>query len=257
MTTETNSPTTDSGPLTVVLVHGALTDASVWHEVVAELQDRGHIALAPALAMRSLAGDAADLHAFLRTLDGPILVVAHSYAGSVISDPDALTPSVSGLVFVAAFQPEAGESAGELNDRFPGSGLTPPNVVLREEPAGQGMYLRPERFAQVYAADVAPRTAAVMAAAQHPIDPAALAETFAQPATWHSLPSWALVATADHSIPTRALRFMAGRAGSNVVEIDSSHAVPVAHPAETATVIEDALTALTRSTTSTTAGATR
>jgi pimeloyl-ACP methyl ester carboxylesterase len=224
-------------PPTLVLVHGAFTDASVWHAVVADLQQRGHPVLAPALPMQSLAADAAYLHSVLATVDGPIVLAGHSYGGSVISDPDALTPNVRALVFVAAFLQDRDETAGELNYRFPGSGLTPDTTLARERPGGTDLTLRPEHFAPVYAADVDPATSAVMAAAQHPIDPSALGETFTGPATWTRLPSWALVATADRSVPTAAQRFMAERAGSTVVEIDSSHAVPVAHPVETAELV--------------------
>lgn len=241
--TTTTSATTAPNP-TVVLVHGAFTDASVWHPVIANLQQRGHRVLAPAVPMRSLAGDVASLHSFLATVDGPILVVGHSYGGSVISAPDALTPDVRGLVFVAAFLQDHDETAGELNYRFPGSGLTPDTLLVREHPVGNDATLRPEHFAQVYAADVDPTTAAVMAAGQHPIDPAALGQTFTGPATWTRLPSWALVATADRSVPTAAQRFMAERAGSTVVEVDSSHAVPVAHAEETAELIDTAARAL-------------
>jgi pimeloyl-ACP methyl ester carboxylesterase len=222
---------------TVVLVHGAMTDASVWHGVIARLQSLGHTVLAPAMAMHSLAEDAGHLHGFLTTVDGPIVVAGHSYGGSIISEPAALTPAVRALVFVAAFQPDQHETAGELNDKFPGSKLGPETTLTRPRPGGTDLYLRSENFAEVYAADLDAHRTAVMAAAQHPIDPAALGETLSGPATWRSLPSWALISTADHSIPTEAQRFMAGRAGSTVVEIDSAHAVPVAYPNETAELI--------------------
>ena len=225
---------------TVVLVHGALTDASVWHPVIARLQRGGHRVLAPAMAMRSLAADAAYLHSVLATIPGPIVLAGHSYGGSVISHPAAITPGVGALVFVAAFQQDAGETAGELNYRFPGSRLTPDTTQLREYAGGSDLYLRPECFADVYAGDLAADQVAVMAAAQHPLDPAALSETFAGQATWRSLPSWALVSTSDRSIPTEALRFMAARAGSTVVETDASHAVPLANPDATADLIADA-----------------
>jgi pimeloyl-ACP methyl ester carboxylesterase len=215
---------------TIVLLHGALTDASVWRGVSDRLQTVGHRVLAPSTPMRSLDGDAAYLHAFLETVSGPVVVAAHSYAGSVVSYPDALTPAVQALVFVAAFQQDAGETAGELNDRFPGSLLTPDNLLFRAYPHGQEAYLRPEKFADVYAADLAPAEAAIMAAAQKPFDPTILGGTFTAPATWHTIPSWSVVSTADVSIPTQALRWMAERAGSHVTEVDSSHAVPVAQP---------------------------
>ena len=230
---------TSSHP-TVVLVHGALTDASVWHDVIVRLRDLGRPALAPAMPMRSLAADAAYLHSFLTTLDGPLVLAGHSYGGSIISDPAALTPAVRALVFAAAFQPDQHETAGELNDKFPGSKLGPATTLIRPYPGGSDLYLRPEYFAEVYAADVPPARAAAMAAAQHPIDPAALGENLSGPATWRSLPSWALISTEDHSIPTEAQRFMAARAGSTVVEVATSHASPVTRPDETATLIASA-----------------
>ncbi|MEV6636998.1 alpha/beta hydrolase [Actinoplanes sp. NPDC051470] len=225
----------------IVLVHGALTDASVWHGVIGRLLSRGYPVLAPAMPMRGLASDVAYLRSFLETVDGPVVIAGHSYGGSVISDPAALTPAVRALVFVAAFQQDENETAGELNYKFPGSKLTPETTVTRPYPGGQDMYLRAENFAEVYAADLDPGTAAVLAAAQHAIDPDALGETLSGPATWRSLPSWALVSAADHSIPTEAQRFMAERAGSTVVEIDTAHAAPVAFPAETADLIESAV----------------
>jgi pimeloyl-ACP methyl ester carboxylesterase len=227
-------------PATIVLVHGALTDASVWHPVIVELRRRGRDVLAPAMPMRSLAADVAYLRSYLDTLDGPLVIAGHSYAGSIISDPQALTSAVERLVFVAAFQQDTGETAGELNYRFPGSMLVPDTTIVRPYPAGDDMYLRPDRFADVYAHDVDADTCTAMANAQHPIDPAALNESFTGTATWRTLPSWCLVATTDHSIPTEAQRFMAARAGSTTVEIDSSHAVPVAHPTETADIIDTA-----------------
>jgi pimeloyl-ACP methyl ester carboxylesterase len=229
---------------TAVLVHGAFTDASIWHPVIADLHRRGHRVLAPAMPMRSLAGDAAHLRATLAAVEGPVVLVGHSWGGSVISDPGALTSAVRALVFVAAFQPDSGDTAAELNYRFPGSRLTPQTTVVHPTPAGGDMLLRPEHFAGVYAADVDPVTAAVMAAAQHPIDPAALGESFTGAATWRALPSWALLAGEDRSIPVRAQQFMADRAGSAVTTVASSHAVPVAHPQETTAVIVEAVAAV-------------
>jgi len=215
---------------TLVLVHGALTDASVWRAVSSRLQQAGHRVAAPALPMRTLDGDAAYLRAFLESVPGPLIVAGHSYAGSVLSHPAALNPAVQALVFVAAFQPDVGETAAGLNGKFPGSLLTPDNLLVRDCPDGQEAYLRPEKFAEVYAADVDPAEAQIMAAAQKPFDPATLGGTFTAPATWHTLPTWSVVSTADVSIPTQTLRWMAERAGSTVTEVDSSHAVPVAHP---------------------------
>jgi pimeloyl-ACP methyl ester carboxylesterase len=221
----------------IVLVHGALTDASVWHGVISQLQRQKYDVYAPSMPMRALASDVAYLRSYLVTIDGPVVVVGHSYGGSVISDPDALTPAVKALGFVAAFIQDSNETAGELNYQFPGSRLVPETTVVREYPGGSDMYLRPEFFSEVYAADVGEEQAAVMAAAQHPIDPAALGETFSGTATWRTLPSWTLVATADLSVPTEAQYFMARRANSTIVELNASHAVPAAYPAKAADFI--------------------
>jgi pimeloyl-ACP methyl ester carboxylesterase len=215
---------------TIILVHGALTDASVWRQVTARLHRAGHRVAAPSIPMRSLDGDAAYLHAFLDSVPGPLVVAGHSYAGAVLSHPDALTPAVRGLVFVAAFQPDVGETAAALNGKFPGSLLTPENLLVRKYPDGQEAYLRPDKFAEAYAADLEPAEAAIMAAAQKPFDPVILSGTFTGPATWRTLPSWSVVSTSDRSIPVQALRWMAGRAGSTVTETDSSHAVPLTRP---------------------------
>lgn len=215
---------------TFVLVHGALTDASVWRRVSARLQDADRTVIAPALPLRGFDSDIAYLRAFLGTLPGPLVVVAHSYAGSVVSAPAALTPAVRALVFVTAFQPDAGETAGALNGKFPGSLLIPENLVVRDCPGGTEVYLRPEKFAEVYAGDAGARDRKVLAAAQKPFDPVTLEGSFAEAASWHTLPSWAVVSTEDRSIPAEAQRWMAGRAGSTVVEVASSHAVPLVHP---------------------------
>jgi pimeloyl-ACP methyl ester carboxylesterase len=218
---------------TFVLVHGALTDASVWHGVIAGLQAGGSTVLAPSLPLRHLGDDVAALRAVLDAVDGPVLLAGHSYGGSVISDPAALTPAVRALAYVAAFQPDADETTGELNYRFPGSRLGPDTTTVRPYPGGEELALRPGCFADVYAHDVEPGTAAVLAAAQRPIDPGALGETLSGPPAWRSVPSWTLIAEGDRSLPTEAQRFMAERAGSTVTTIASSHAVPVAHPDDT------------------------
>lgn len=180
--------------------------------------------------MRDFEGDLAYLRHFLGTLTGPLVVAAHSYAGSVISAPSALTPAVRSLVFVTAFQQDAGETAASLNGKFPGSLLTPENLLVCDYPGGAEVYLRSDRFAEVYAADATPRDQKILAAAQKPFDPSTLEGGFAEPARWHSLPSWSVVSTQDRSIPAEAQRWMAQRARSSITEVDSSHAVPLVHP---------------------------
>ena len=227
-------------PPTIVLVHGALTDASVWSEVIAELRPDGHRVIAPAMPLRSLRGDAEYLAAFLDSLDGPLVLVGHSYAGSILSHPVTENDQVTAIVFVSAFQPDAGESTGELNGRWPGSKLGEATTIVRSYPGGADLYLKPEDFAEVYAADLPAATVARMAATQRPIDPTALEETFAGPPLWRRRASWSLVSTRDDSLPPAAQRAMAERAGSTVVEVAASHASPVSQPRAVADLIRQA-----------------
>jgi pimeloyl-ACP methyl ester carboxylesterase len=215
---------------TIVLVHGALTDASVWSGVTQRLQDRGFTVLAPAMGLRSLAADAGYLSAFVDTIDGPVVLAGHSYGGTIISHPATATDGVRALVFVSAFQPDTGESTGELNGRFPGSKLGPATTTIRPAPGGQDLYLKPEDFAEVYADDLPPTTVALMAATPRPISTTALDDAFDGDPTWRATPSWALVSTRDGSLPAETQRFMARRAGSTTEEVASSHASPLSEP---------------------------
>jgi pimeloyl-ACP methyl ester carboxylesterase len=148
------------------------------------------------------------------------------------------------LVFVAAFAPDSSESTADLNGRWPGSKLTEINIIVRPYLGGQDLYLNPKHFAEVYAADLAPATVALMAAAQRPIDTVALGEAFRGSPTWRNVPSWALVSTSDHSLPPEAQRFMAQRASSSIIEVEASHAVPVSQPAAVADLIMTAARAI-------------
>jgi pimeloyl-ACP methyl ester carboxylesterase len=226
---------------TIVLVHGALTDASVWNGVTRHLQSLGYATIAPAMPLRGLHSDAEYLSAFLKTLDGPVVLAGHSYGGSIISHPLIDHHQVKALVFVAAFAPDAGESTGELNGRFPGSKLGDAAMTLRDYPGGTDLYLHPEHFADVYAADLPASIVALMATAQRPLNVAALGETFDGAPTWRHIPSWTVVATADNSLPAEAQRFMAQRATSTVIEVEASHALPVAKPEAIAKVIAEAM----------------
>ena len=243
----TNVTSTSAGPA-IVLVHGALTDASIWHEVIRRLQAAGHAVTAPALPMRGLAQDARYLAGVLGLISGPVVLAGHSYAGAVISYPDvAAAENVAGLVYVAAFQPDAGETAGGLNEKFPGSLLTPENLAVSANPlGGADLTLRPERFAEVYAADLEPGYAAVLAASQRPVDPSALGEELPGEPAWRTIPSWALVSTRDRSLPPAILRFMAERAGSTIAEVESSHAAPASQPQAVTDLILDAVRGVTR-----------
>ena len=226
---------------TAVLVHGALTDASIWNQVSLRLQRQGYPVVAPAMPMRSLDADVAYLAAFIEAIDGPVVLAGHSYGGTVISHPSFGVEKITGLVFVSAFQPASGESTGELNGRFPGSRLGETTTVIRPSPSGSDLYLRPECFADVYADDLDPDVVRVMSVAQRPIDPAVLGESFDGPAAWTTVRSWAVVSTADNSLPPAAMRFMAGRARSATIEIESSHASPLSQPDAVADLLRTAL----------------
>jgi pimeloyl-ACP methyl ester carboxylesterase len=229
---------------TVVLVHGAFADASSWTGVVERLQGRGYTVIAPPNPLRGIDSDAAVLASVLKTVDGPLVLVGHSYGGMVISEAAAGNPAVKALVFIAAFAPDTGESAGAILGRFPNPKFSPSVLapVPYTLPSGSGanVYLKRDVFHDMFAQDVPVATAAVMAATQRPIDGAAFGENFAGTPAWKTVPSWALIARADNMIAPAGERFMAERAHAHVVEVDASHAVAVSQPDAVANLILDA-----------------
>ncbi|WP_404816082.1 alpha/beta fold hydrolase [Streptomyces thermolineatus] len=233
---------TGAGP-TVVLVHGAMSDASAWRGVIERLQRLGHRVVAPANPLRGLSGDSAYLASVLERIEGPIVLVGHSYAGAVIGNAAASDPDVEALVYIAAHVPDRGESVEELNGRFPGSRLGTAVVPARYPLPGGGTAVEfsvaPDRFREVLVGGAPARTTAVMAAGQRPIAQAALAEE-SRAAAWRTVPSWYLVATEDRAVPPRLERFMADRAGSRTVEVDAPHFAMITHPEAVARLILDA-----------------
>jgi pimeloyl-ACP methyl ester carboxylesterase len=229
---------------TVVLVHGAWADSSSWDAVIARLQQDGYTVVAPANPLRSLTGDATYLASFLSSISGPIVLVGHSYGGAVITDAATGNPNVKALVYIDAFAPDAGESVLQLASKYPGSLLPSAitEVPYSQGPDGSGIdvYINPADYRAAFAADVAPGKAELMAATQRPISLAALVEPSGPPA-WKTIPSWYLVGTDDQAIPPATQRFMAARAGSHTVEIDSSHASLVSHPGAVTDLILSAI----------------
>ncbi|MGH6654477.1 MAG: alpha/beta fold hydrolase [Actinocrinis sp.] len=224
---------------TVVLVHGAFADSSSWDGVVTKLEREGYPVIGVANPLRDLAGDSAYLSSVLDTIPGPVVLVGHSYGGAVITDAATGHANVKALVYVAAFAPDQGESSLAILDRYPGSQL-PPALVVRPFPGGQDAYISQAAFEGVFAADVPARQARLMAAEQRPVAVAALAEPSSAPA-WKTIPSWFLVAGADHAIPPAAEQAMAQRAHAHTVVVpNASHAVLVSHPEATADLIEEA-----------------
>ncbi|WP_405631287.1 alpha/beta hydrolase [Streptomyces sp. NBC_00016] len=231
---------------TVVLVHGAFADAASWSGVIAELQGHGVPVVAPPNPLRGLASDAAYVASFAAQIDGPVILVGHSYGGALITVAGT-TENVVGLVYVAAYALAEGESLGELQGRFPLSTLVS-NLkqwtypVPGGEPAVE-VTIAEDAFPSVFAADLPAGVTKILAASQRPLAAAAFEETAAA-AAWQTRPSWALIAGADEAINPEVERFGAQRAGATVVEIDgASHAVAVSQPKAVAELILEAVRA--------------
>ncbi|MEU6782995.1 alpha/beta hydrolase [Nonomuraea angiospora] len=218
----------------IVLVHGAFVDGSGWQGVYDELSRDGfriRIVQNPTI---SLDGDVAATRQVLDSLDGPAVLVGHSYGGVVISEAGT-HPNVAALAYIAAFAPDKGESVSTLIADPPPGAPVPPILPPRDG----FLYLDRDKFHGAFAADLPPRPAAFMADAQVPWGVDALGGAVTEPA-WRHKPSWYLVATEDRMIPPPAQRAMAERAGSSVVEAIGSHAVYVSQPATVADVIRQA-----------------
>lgn len=231
---------------TIVLVHGAFAESSSWEDVIRLLQSQGYPTIAAANPLRSLAGDGAFVGSILESIEGPIVLVGHSYGGSVITSAVGNHANVKALVYVAGFAPAVGENAIELSGRFPGSTL---GESLRPVPLADGsadLYIQPDKFHHQFAADVDPAKTALMAATQRPVRDAALAEPFAGTPAWQVVPSWFVVPDLDLNIPPAVQLFMADRAQAQaVVEIKgASHAVGVSHPQAVADLIQRAATSV-------------
>ncbi|MEA1672666.1 alpha/beta hydrolase [Nitrospirillum sp. BR 11163] len=227
---------------TIVLVHGAFADASSWNGVIRILEKDGYPVVAAANPLRGVKSDAAAVADVVASIPGSVVLVGHSYGGSVISEAANGRANVRSLVFVAAFAPDAGETAAGLSGKFPGSTLAPtlaPAVALSD--GGTDLYIQQERFPDQFAADLPVAEAKLMAATQRPITQAALGEASGEGA-WHHVPSWFVYGDQDRNIPPQALAFMAERAHSHgtVVVKGGSHVVMVSHPATVAALIEKA-----------------
>ncbi|MFI1993811.1 alpha/beta fold hydrolase [Actinoplanes sp. NPDC020271] len=230
---------------TIVLVHGAFAESASWNEVTRRLLSHGYPVVAAPNPLRSLSGDAAIVSSVLAGIDGPVVLVGHSYGGAVMSNAAVGHDHVKALVFVAAFAPEAGESIGELSGKFPGGTL---GETLKEVPLPDGtvdLYIRQEKYHQQFIADVPAERAALDAVAQRPLNTTALNEGSGEPA-WKTVPSWFVYPELDYNIPLAAHRFMAERAGAREgVELPgASHAIPASEPAAVAEIVIRAATAI-------------
>ena len=221
---------------TVVLVHGAFADASGWNDVAARLIRDGYPVIAPPNPLRGVAADSAYLASVLATLSGPLVLVAHSYGGMVITNAATGNANVTALVYVAAFAPDGGDTLPGLQYRYPGSKLTPEALDYRPHSTGADAYIKKELFRDAFAADVPKTTAALMWASQRPLHVGAFEEPSGAPA-WNTIPSWYIAARNDQVIPVAAQRFMAQRARARLVEANTSHVAMFSQPAATANLI--------------------
>jgi pimeloyl-ACP methyl ester carboxylesterase len=224
-----------SGRPNIVLVHGAWADGSCWAGVIERLQTAGFRVRAPQFPLTSLADDVARLRQLLSFQDGPTVVVGHSYGGQVITALGTEAANVVGLVYVAAFGLDEGESLGALLSQGP---PTPALAHTFTDTRGF-VWLSEEDFVGHFAADVEPQRARVLWAVQQGLAGSAFGDVMGVPA-WKSLPSWYLVAKDDEAIPPDAERQFAARMGATTIEIPASHVAMISHPDEVAGLIERA-----------------
>jgi pimeloyl-ACP methyl ester carboxylesterase len=225
---------------TIVFVHGAFADASGFARVTSRLQHRGYTVISPANPLRGPASDAAYVADVLKRIHGPVVLVAHSYGGAVITEAATQVTNVKALVYLDALALDEGESNADLAQRFPNPGffsvLRAQSFPQADGTAGTEFFIDPAAFPSVFAADVPARVAAVMATAQRPLALAGDQEKLTAPA-WKTIPSWYMVGRQDRIFTAAAQRFMARRAHAHTVEINSSHAVYVSHPAAVTALI--------------------
>jgi len=218
----------------IVLVHGGFVDGSGWEGVYKTLKRDGYTVAIVQNPTISLADDVAVTKRTIANQDGPVILVGHSYGGAVITEAGT-DPKVAGLVYVAAFAPDKGESVSSLIKNPPPGAPVPPILP----PQDGYLFLDWAKFPASFAADVEPETAAFMADSQVPWGLEALSGAISEPA-WKTKPSWYLVSTDDKMIPPDAQRAMSKRAGATVVEVKGSHAVYVSQPQAVAALIESA-----------------
>ncbi len=226
----------------VVLVHGAFAESASWNDVIHNLYAKGVDAVAAGNPLRSVSGDAAYMRDVIAGLDRPVLLVGHSYGGMVITEAASENPSVVGLVYVAAFAPDHGESALQLSTRFPGSTLGEALTAYPVSTGGNEFTIRPDVFHEQFAADVPAQVAGLMARTQRAVTETALSEPLPTDSpAWKSIPSWFVFGEQDRNIPAELVRFEAERAGARgATEVaGGSHAISVSRPDEvTATILE-------------------
>jgi len=230
----------------IVLVHGAWADSGSWDGVTQRLQADGYTVYALPNPLQGLAYDPAYLADFLHTISGPIVLVGHSYGGAVITNAATGDPQVKALVYVDAFAPAQGQTLAQLLAAYPGSCAVPANlnvVPFPGAPSGVGdAYIQQSVFPGCMANDLPASEANVLAATQEPISTIALTQQTGVPA-WQTIPSWAVVGTADHAIPLALQLAMANTAHADITKVDASHLSMISHPDTVTNVILQAVRA--------------
>jgi pimeloyl-ACP methyl ester carboxylesterase len=224
--------------MNIVLVHGAWADGSCWSGVIEHLQADGHNVTAPQFPLTSLADDVTRLRQVLVRQDGPTVLVGHSYGGQVITALGEDVMNAAGLVYIAAFALDQGESLGALLSQGP----VPPALAHQSVDDRGFVWLSEADFTNHFAADVNPTRSRVLYAVQQPLAASTFEDVMAVPA-WKSLPSWYLVATDDEAIPPDAQRMFAQRMGASTVEVPSSHLAMVSRPTDVAQLVAAAVEA--------------
>src|SRR5215210_444461 len=234
MGTTTNATTSTN--TTIILVHGGWADGSSWGKVITILKNAGHKVIAVQLPLHNSADDIATVKRAIELAGGPVLLVGHSYGGFVITNAGSSNPNVTGLVYVAAFAPDEGESLGT----FVNPAMLPPGILIVDS-AGL-TYLNPDMFHDAFAQDVNTTEADIMAIAQKPFNQSIFGEPSGPPA-WKQLKTWYQVSDSDHMIPPDTQRMFAQRMNATTISIDTSHSSYVAHPDEIAQLILNAAAA--------------
>jgi pimeloyl-ACP methyl ester carboxylesterase len=219
----------------VLLVHGAFADGSSWAKVTGRLQEDGYTVRAVQLRLQSLADDAAIVRREIERIGRPVVVAGHSYGGAVIGEAAAGAANVVGLVYAAAFALDQGETLGGQSAQFPALPLL---EALSFDAQGNAT-IEPEAFVRLFAPDLPPAQARVLAATQKPLQGAIFGAPAGTPA-WRTIPAWYQVSTLDQVINPELQRFVAARMNAQVIELPSSHASPLAQPRELAALIEAA-----------------
>jgi len=229
---------------TIVFVHGGWADSSGWNQEITNLERRGYPVIAPANPLRGLASDSMYIRSVLQTIDGPIILVGHSYGGAVITNAAVGVSNVKALVYIAGFAPDKGESLVQLVTMNPGTQIGPATLEFRPYPLADGgmgtdLYLKKSAFHDAFAGDLPLKVTDQMQATQRPFSNEAFQSLSGEPA-WKTIPSWYMVARQDHAIPPATERFMAARAHATVVEVSASHVAMISQPEATTRLILEA-----------------